>query len=155
MSTIQERLKELGIELQKVNKPVGSYVPGVRVGKLLYSSGHVPRIDGKVSHKGKMAPDTPIEHGYMAARNCAITCLSSISHVLGGLENIERIVKVNGYVNATPDFTDTPKVLNGASDLLLEIFGEKGKHARTAVGVATLPEGATCEIEMVVEVKEP
>ena len=153
--TVNERLKELGIELPPVNKPSGSYVPATASGNLLFAAGQVPRVDGKVKYKGKMGRDATMEDAYAGARICAINCLAAIQEAAGGLDNVARILKVNGYINATPEFTETPKVLNGASDLLLEVFGDAGGHARSAIGVQALPDGAVVEVEMIVLLKQP
>jgi enamine deaminase RidA (YjgF/YER057c/UK114 family) len=153
---IKERLKELGITLPAVNTPTGSYVPATASGTLCFSSGQTPRINGKVEYVGKMGAENgpSLEDAYAAARICAINCLAAID-MAAGLDNVARILKITGFINATPNFTQTAKVLNGASDLLLEIFGHSGQHARSAIGIQTLPSNAVVEVEIIVRLKEP
>ena len=147
------RLKELGIVLPEPTAPVANYVKAVRSGDLVFLSGHGPyRSDGTLV-TGKLGRDLTIEEGYEAARLTGIALLSSLKMEIGDLGRVRRIVKVFGMVNADPSFTDQPKVINGCSDLLVEIFGERGRHARAAVGMASLPVGIAVEIEMVVEVE--
>ena len=150
---IEARLTERGIQLDTPGAPIANYVNGVRTGKLLSLSGKGPRnADGTVL-TGKLGRDMNIKEGYAAARNVAITQLGVLQAELGDLNRVVRIVKVLGMVNATPDFTDHPEVINGFSDLMVEVFGERGKHARAAVGMGSLPRGMVCEIELVVEVE--
>lgn len=153
--SIAERLTELHIVLPPANTPQGSYVPAVSFGNILFSAGQVARENGVVSKKyrGKMGDTISLDVGYEAARICAINCLAAIQQELGSLDKVERIVKVTGFINATADFMDNAKVLNGASDLLLKIFGDSGRHARSAIGVQALPAGAVCEVEMIVQLK--
>ena len=153
-NTIMKRLKELGIELPEVNKTSGSYVPAVKDGKVLYLAGQVTRVFGQVKYAGKLGKDATIEEAYQGARICGINLLAVMQAMGGGLDNVERILKVNGYINAAPGFQDTPKVLDGASDLFLEVFGESGKHARSAIGVEALPGNSMVEVEMIVRLKE-
>ena len=150
---IENKLKAMAITLPEAGKPIGSYVTSVRTGHLLYTSGHVPYNDGKIKLTGKLGRDLSVEEGNKVARNVALNCLATIKASIGDLDKVKRIVKVLGLVNSTEDFKDQPKVMNGASDLLVEIFGEKGKHARSAVGVASLPNGVPVEIEMILEVE--
>ena len=150
----EAKLKELGIEIPQVPKPVAAYVPAVRVDDYVYTSGQLPFVNGEMQYKGKVGGEVTEEQGYQAARICAVNCLSAIRGIVGSLDNIERIVKVTGFVNSAPGFTKQPGVINGASELLGEIFGEAGRHARSAVGVAELPMGASCEVEMIVKVKD-
>ncbi|MCL6611771.1 MAG: RidA family protein [Peptococcaceae bacterium] len=149
----EAKLKEMGINLPPVPKPVASYVPAVRAGEYVYTSGQLPFADGEIRYRGKVGDGLSEEDGYEAAKICAINCLSAVKDLAGSLDNIERIVKVTGFVNSAPGFVSQPKVVNGASDLLGEVFGEAGKHARAAVGVSELPLGAAVEIEMVVKLK--
>ena len=149
----EARLKELGITLPEQPKPVANYVPAVRVGNLLFVSGHGPYNDGKISMAGKLGRDLTVEEGYQVARTVAMNCLSSIRMELGSLDKVKRFVKLLGMVNCTEDFKEQPKVINGCSDLLVELFGEAGKHARSAVGMQALPFEIPVEIEMVVEVE--
>lgn len=148
----EKRLKELGISLPAAPRPVANYVPCVRVGNLLFVSGHGPYNDGKTILSGKLGKDLTLEQGYQTARNVALNALSSVRAALGDLDQVRRVVKLLGMVNCTEDFKDQPKVMNGASDLLVEIFGEAGKHARSAVGMQSLPNGIPVEIEMILEV---
>lgn len=149
---IAEKLAELGITIPDVPKPVAAYVPGVRVGDLLYTSGQLPVANGELK-KGRLGENVSIEEGYQAARLCAINCLAVIKSIAGDLENVERVVKLTGFVNSTPDFTDQAKVVNGASELIAAVFGEAGAHSRSAVGMAALPLGAVCEVEAIVKLK--
>ncbi|GAC67631.1 hypothetical protein GS4_08_02160 [Gordonia soli NBRC 108243] len=155
MATWTERLGELGIALPGVVAPVASYVPAVRTGNLVYTAGQVPVIDGRLDVRGKVSEGaegvvTP-EAATAAARQCALNALAAVD-ALVGLDSIVRIVKVVGFVASAPGFTGQPQVINGASDLLGEIFGEAGAHARSAVGVSELPLGAPVEVELIVEV---
>ena len=150
---IEQRLKELNIELPSAPAPIANYVRYVQVGNLLFVSGHGPSRDGKMVYTGKVGAGVSLEEGYQAARLVMLNCLASVKEALGDLDRVKRIVKLLGMVNATLEFGDQPKVINGASDLLVEIFGEQiGKHARSAVGMGSLPGQITVEIEMIVEV---
>jgi len=149
---IEKRVKELGISLPAPPKPVANYVPAVRAGNLLFVSGHGPYNDGKTIISGKLGRELTIEEGYKTARNVALNCLASIQATLGDLNKVKRVVKLLGMVNCTEDFKDQPKVINGASDLLVEVFGDAGRHARSAVGMQSLPNGIPVEIEMILEV---
>lgn len=147
------KLKELGIELPQAPKPVAAYVPAVQAGGFVYTSGQITMVQGELKYKGKLGKDLAVEEGYRAARICALNALSAIRDVVGSLDNIEQIVKVVGFVNSAEGFTEQPKVINGASDLLKEIFGAAGQHARSAVGVNELPLDTAVEVEMIVKVK--
>lgn len=150
---IDARLKEVGIELPAPFTPMANYLPAVRTGNLVFISGHGPnRADGTFI-TGKLGQDLTIEQGYGAARLTMLNCLSSLRAELGSLNGVRRFVKVLGMVNCTEDFGDPPAVINGGSDLLVEIFGDAGRHARSAVGMQSLPRGIAVEIEMVVEVE--
>jgi enamine deaminase RidA (YjgF/YER057c/UK114 family) len=146
--TPEERLENLGIQLRPVRPPVGNYVSCVRVGNLLFTAGQ-----GVDEYHGKLGQDLNLDDGYKAARQSMCNLLSVLRNELGELSRIKRIVKLLGFVNCTEDFTQQPKVIDGASDLLLEVFGEKGRHARSAVGMAQLPNNTAVEIEMIVEVE--
>lgn len=149
----EKRLKEMGIELIEPTRPVANYVKVVRSGNLLFLAGHGPtRADG-TNITGKVGKDLTIEQGIEAARITAISLLSTIKSEVGDLKRVKRIVKVNGWVNCTDDFGDQPKIINGCSDLLVGVFGERGKHARAALGTNALPFNIAVEIEMVVEVE--
>jgi enamine deaminase RidA (YjgF/YER057c/UK114 family) len=150
----ESKLKELGITLPVMSKPVANYVKYVQTGKLIYLSGHGPKNNKGEDITGKLGDGTSIEQGYDAARACGIQLLATLKDATGGdLKKVKRIVKVLGMVNCTPGFTDQPKVINGFSDLMVAVFGEKGKHARSAVGMNALPNNIVVEIEMIVEVE--
>lgn len=151
--SIEKKIQEKGIILPPPPRPVANYVPAVRSGNLLFVSGHGPYNDGKIKISGKVGKELTVEEGYQVARNVALNCLATIKDVLGDLSKVRRIVKLLGMVNCSEDFKDQPKVINGASDLLVEIFGEAGKHARSAVGMQSLPNNIPVEIEMVLEVE--
>jgi enamine deaminase RidA (YjgF/YER057c/UK114 family) len=146
-----ERLRELGYELPKVPSPAGSYVPATRSGTLIFTAGQLPFEDGELYEKGKVGEGVSLEEARDAARICALNALAAAAAEAGGLENVGRVVKVTGFVASAPGFNRQPEVLNGASDFLGEVFGEKGLHARSAVGVAELPLDAPVEVEMIVE----
>jgi enamine deaminase RidA (YjgF/YER057c/UK114 family) len=148
----KKRLTELGITLPQAPKPVAAYVPAVRTGNLLFVSGQLPFEDLELKTKGRCGDWVTLEHGRAAARIAALNALAVVAANVD-LDDVVRIVKVTGYVASIPEFHDHPKVVNGASELLVEIFGEAGRHARAAVGVAALPLDAPVEIEMIVEVK--
>lgn len=151
---IEAKLKRLDIELPEISKPVANYVHAVKTGNLIFLAGKGPKkLDGTYV-QGKLGADLEIEQGYEAARIVAINQLAVLKAELGDLNKVKRIVKVLGMVNSAPDFSDQPKVVNGFSDLMVEVFGEQGKHARAAVGMAALPNNIAVEIEMIVEVKE-
>ena len=150
----EARIKEIGLALPPPPKPGGNYVPGVRVGNLLFLSGHGPgRVDGVASARGKVGRDLSIEDGYKVAREVGINLLGTAKALLGSLDKVKRVVKVLGMVNSAAGFGDQPKVINGFSDLMVEVFGENGRHARSAVGMAELPSGIPVEIEMILEVE--
>jgi enamine deaminase RidA (YjgF/YER057c/UK114 family) len=150
----EDKLNELKITLPAPVTPIANYVRAVRTGNLVFLSGHGPSNPDGSNITGKLGADLTIEQGYAAARLTAINLLSSLKAEIGDLSKVKRIVKVNGMVNCTPDFKDQPKVINGCSDLLVAVFGEaKGKHARAAVGMMSLPLGIAVEVEMVVEVE--
>jgi len=152
----EARIKELGITLPSPAKPMGNYVPGVRVGHLLFLSGHGPiRVDGQPLTRGKVARDMSTEDAYKVAREVGINLLGSARAVLGSLDKVKRVVKVLGMVNAAESFAEQPKVINGFSDLMVEVFGENGRHARSAVGMGSLPAGIPVEIEMILELNAP
>ncbi len=148
-----KKLKELGIELITPAKPVANYVKAVRTGNLLYLSGDGPTLANGQYITGKLGFDLTIEQGYEAAKQTGISILSTLKAELGDLNKVKRIVKVLGMVNSASTFTDQPKVINGFSDLMVAVFGEKGKHARSAVGMAALPSNIAVEIEIIVEVE--
>ena len=148
-----KKLKDLGIELFTPPKPIANYVKAVRTGNLIYLAGTGPsKADGSLI-LGKLGKDMTVEQGYEAAKQTGITVLSTLKGEIGDFNKVKRIVKVLGMVNCTPEFIDQPKVINGFSDLMVSVFGEKGKHARSAVGMMSLPNGMAVEVEMIVEVE--
>lgn len=149
-----KKLKELKVELITPSKPIANYVKAVRTGDLLFLAGHGPSKADGTNITGKVGKDLTLEQGYEAARQAAISLLSTLKAEIGDLNKVKRIVKVNAWVNCHADFTDQPKVINGCSDLLVAVFGEKGKHARAALGTNSLPSNIAVEIEMVVELED-
>jgi enamine deaminase RidA (YjgF/YER057c/UK114 family) len=150
---VEMKLKDMGLELPSAGKPVANYVSAVRSGNLVFLSGHGPvRTDGSLI-TGKVGVDLSVEEGYDAAKQVALVLMASLKAEIEDLDKVRRIVKLLGMVNCPPDFVDQPKVINGASDLLVEVFGDKGKHARSAVGMIALPMNISVEIEMIVEVE--
>ncbi|MCR8634357.1 MULTISPECIES: RidA family protein [Paenibacillus] len=154
MSTIEERLKQLNIELPPVGEPRFSYIPCNRTGNLLYLSGQDCRIDGVLMYEGKVGSDLTIEQGQEAARQVIINCLAVMKSYLGDLDRVVKIVKLLGFVNSAPGFGDQPYVMNGASNLLIDVFGESGRHARSAIGTSDLPFHTPVEIELIVEIRD-
>ena len=152
MSTPQDRLAGLGLVLPPVAAPVAAYVPAVRTGSYVYTAGQLPLTEGKLLATGKVGAQISAEEAARLARTCALNGLAAVASVAGGLSAIRRIVKVTGFVASSPGFTGQPQVLNGASELLLEVLGEAGRHARSAVGVAELPLDAPVEVELIAEV---
>jgi enamine deaminase RidA (YjgF/YER057c/UK114 family) len=152
MSTPEERLQELGHPLPQVAKPVASYVPAIRSGSLVHTSGQLPMRDGELVTTGKVGGAVTPEQAQECARQCLLNALAAVRAEVGDLSAVKRVVKVVAFVASTPDFTGQPGVANGASELLGEVFGEAGRHARSAVGVAVLPLDAPVEVELVVEV---
>ena len=149
-SSIEKRLSELGITLPPPGAPGGNYVPFVMAGDLAFMAGQVAREAGKMKYTGKVGRDISVDDARAAARLCAINLLAQLKVACGGdLDRVERCVRLGGFVNSPPDFTEHPKVVNGASDLMVEIFGERGQHARTAVGAAALPMDSAVEVEAV------
>jgi enamine deaminase RidA (YjgF/YER057c/UK114 family) len=149
-----ERMAALGLTLPPVVTPLAAYVPAVRSGNTVYTAGQVPMADGQLLSAGKVGADVGAAEAAALARTCALNALAAAASVAGGLSAISRVVKLTGFVASAPDFTGQPQVVNGASELLLEIFGEAGRHARSAVGVAVLPLNAPVEIELIVEVRD-
>lgn len=152
MSSIEARLKDLGIDLPTPAVPAANYVPFVRSGDLLFVSGQVPMGPKGLEFVGKLGADADIDFGRAAAKLCAINLIAQVKAATGDLEKLVRVVKLTGFVNSTLDFGDHPKVVNGASDLMVEVFGERGRHARSAVGVAALPFGVAVEVEGIFEI---
>lgn len=151
--SVSARLAELGITLPAVAAPLAAYVPAARTGNLVYTSGQLPLDAGKLTHAGKVGAEVSPEEAKIAARTCALNALAAVD-ALVGIDNVKRVVKVVGFVSGAPGFTGQPGVVNGASELFGEVFGEAGVHARSAVGVAELPLNAPVEVELIVEVQE-
>ncbi|GAA4134928.1 RidA family protein [Actinomadura keratinilytica] len=150
--TPEERLRDLGLELPEVVAPAGSYVPAVRTGSLVYTAGQVPMVGGKLPVTGKVGAEVSLEQAVEQAKVCALNAIAALRAEAGELARVRRIVKVVGFVASAPDFYDQPKVVNGASDLLGAVFGDAGRHARSAVGVAVLPLNAPVEVELIAEI---
>jgi len=147
-----ERLKELSLKIPPVPKPVAAYIPAKRIGSLVFTSGQLPVVEGKLQFPGKVGAEVSVSDGYEAARLCALNCLGAIVTEVGDLNLVKQVAQVRVFVNSAPGFTQQPQVANGASELFLKIFEEKGTHARTAVGVAELPLNSSVEVDMVVEI---
>ena len=152
MGNIENKIKELGLQLPEPPKPLAAYIPAKQVGNLVFTAGQLPMVNGEIILKGLLGQDVEIDPAYNAAKICTLNALSAIKGVIGDLDKIKQVVRVVGYVASVPTFTQQPAVVNGASELLLKIFGENGKHARSAVGMAVLPLNAAVEIELTVEV---
>jgi enamine deaminase RidA (YjgF/YER057c/UK114 family) len=152
VGNIENKIKELGLQLPEPPKPLAAYIPAKQVGNLVFTAGQLPMVNGEIILKGLLGQDVEIDPAYNAAKICTLNALSAIKGVIGDLDKIKQVVRVVGYVASVPTFTQQPSVVNGASELLLEIFGENGKHARSAVGMAVLPLNAAVEIELTVEV---
>ncbi len=152
--TPEEKIKSLGIGLPTIPKPLGSYVPFVRTGNLVYLSGMLPLKDGNLLKTGRVGDTVSLDDAVFCARTAAINALAVLKSAVGSLDNVKRCVKISGFVASSADFTDQPKVINGASDFLFEVFGEAGRHARAAVGVNILPLNSPVEIEFIFEVRE-
>ncbi|MBF8982737.1 RidA family protein [Lutibacter sp. B2] len=151
---IEKRLKELNIKLPECPKPAAIYVPVVLSDQFIFVSGQTPKDGSTLLYKGKLGRDLTVEEGYDASRVCVLRCISALKSIVGNLDNIESIVKLTGYVNSSDDFYEQSSVINGASELIEEIFEDKGKHARVAVGTNVLPGNAAVEIEMIAKIKE-
>lgn len=151
---VERKLQAMGFELPKPPVPAANYIGYVRVGNLLFIGGNIGRMNGELKYQGKVGDTVTLEQAYEAARNCALNHLAIMKAALGDLDKVERIVKVLGYVNTAPGFTNMPKVINGESDLLVHLWGEKGQHTRAAVGVASLSQNAPVETEVTVQIKE-
>ena len=151
--SLKNRLAELGLELPAAPAPAGSYVPAVRTGNLLYCAGTICVRNGQMTHTGAVGREQTVLTGYEAARICALNALAAIQAAAGSLDAVSRVVFVSGFVNAIAGFTESPAVINGASDLFVQVFGDAGRHARAAVAVAGLPKDSTVEVQVVVELK--
>ena len=154
MSAVEERLSALGITVPEVIPPVASYVPASRTGNLVYTSGQLPFVDGVLMAAGLLGKDIDEETAAKCSAQCAVNAIAAIKSLIGDLDKVVRVVKVVGFVASTPDFTKQPVVINGASDVFIQAFGDAGKHARSAVGVAALPLNTPVEVEVIVEVRD-
>ena len=152
MSKVEEKILELDLELPKISTPIASYIPAKKVGNLVFTSGQLPMFNGELTITGFLGKEVSIEDANRAAQVCTLNALAAVKGVIGDLDQIKSIIRVVGYVASTPEFTKQPAVVNGASDLLLQIFGDEGKHARSAIGVSALPLNAPVEIELTVEI---
>ncbi|HEY8319620.1 MAG TPA: RidA family protein [Amnibacterium sp.] len=148
---IADRLEELGLALPQVASPAGAYVPAVVAGDLVWTAGQLPFVDGELARTGLLGQDVSVEDAADLAGVAALNALAAVASVLGGLDRVSRVVKVTGFVASAPGFTEQPRVINGASQVLVDVFGEHGRHARSAVGVAALPLGSPVEVELVVQ----
>jgi enamine deaminase RidA (YjgF/YER057c/UK114 family) len=153
MGIVESKLSELKLSLPEAPKPVAAYIPAKQTGNLVFTAGQLPMVNGELISKGLLGQDVEIDEANKAARICTLNALAAIKGVIGDLDRIKQIVRVVGYVASVPNFIQQPAVVNGASELLLEIFGENGKHARSAVGMAVLPLNASVEIELTVEIE--
>jgi len=153
VATPEERVLELGLAIPEVPKPVAAYVPAVRTGSYVYTSGQLPMRDGQLMMTGKVGGQVSAEDGAACAQRCALNAIAAVKSLVGDLSSVVRVVKVVAFVASTPDFTGQPGVANGASELIGKVFGDAGQHARSAVGVPVLPLDAPVEVEMVVEVR--
>jgi enamine deaminase RidA (YjgF/YER057c/UK114 family) len=153
MGKVESKLNELNLSLPEAPKPVAAYIPAKQSGNLVFTAGQLPMVNGELISKGLLGQDVEIDEANKAARICTLNALAAIKGVVGDLDRVKQIVRVVGYVASVPIFTQQPAVVNGASELLLEIFGENGKHARSAVGIAVLPLNASVEIELTVEIE--
>ena len=151
-SSPEERLAALGLELPVLTPPLAAYVPAVRTGSYVYTAGQLPFVDGALQVTGKVGADVGVAEAAALARVCALNALAAVASVCGGLSAVVRVVKMTGFVASSPDFTQQAQVINGASELILEVFGEAGRHARSAVGMAVLPFDTPVEVELIAEV---
>ena len=152
MSQVEDKLNAMGLTVPVPPPPGGNYIPARRTGNVVFLSGVTPSRPDGTAFKGKLGRDLTVEEGYAAAQNCALKLLANLKKEIGDLDNVTKVIKLLGMVNSDPDFTQPPAVVNGCSDLLVNVLGDKGRHARSAVGLATLPGGFAVEIEMIVEV---
>ena len=150
---IEKRIESLGLELPEAPKPVASYVPAVHSGNYVFTSGQLPFLKGQLKAKGKVGSDLNVEEGYECAKAAALNCLAAVKSVVEKLDRVRRVVRVTGFINSAPGFEEQAKVMNGASDLLVAIFGAMGEHSRLAIGTSELPLGSPVEVEMIVEVQ--
>lgn len=154
MSQVENRLQEMGLSVPEVAAPVAAYVPALRNGDLVYTSGQLPLVAGQLRASGKLGAEITTEMGYELAQTCVLNAIAAVRAQIGDLDKVVRVVKVLGFVASTSDFYDQPQVINGASELLGKAFGDAGEHARSAVGVAVLPRNAPVEVELIVAVRD-
>jgi enamine deaminase RidA (YjgF/YER057c/UK114 family) len=154
MSAVEQKIADLGLVLPETSKPRAAYIPAVQTGNLIFTSGQLPMVDGKLPMTGKVGAEVTPEQAKALAETCALNALAAIKMVIGDLDKIKRVVKVVGFVASAPDFTAQPAVVNGASEFLGAVLGDKGIHARSAVGVAVLPLDAPVEVELIVEISQ-
>ncbi|MDP4804786.1 MAG: RidA family protein [Candidatus Nanopelagicales bacterium] len=154
MSAVEDRLSELGLTLPEVAAPVAAYVPAVRTGNLIYTSGQLPMVNGALPETGTVGVNVTVDRANELASICALNAMAAIKALIGDLDKVQRVIKVVGFVNSAPDFINHPAVVNGASNVLLAAFGDAGTHARSAIGVASLPLDAPVEVELIVEVAD-
>jgi enamine deaminase RidA (YjgF/YER057c/UK114 family) len=154
MSAVEDRLAELGLTLPEVAAPVAAYVPAVRTGNLIYTSGQLPMVNGALPETGTVGANVTVDRANELASICALNAMAAIKALIGDLDKVQRVVKVVGFVNSAPDFINHPAVVNGASNVLLAAFGDAGIHARSSIGVASLPLDAPVEVELIVEVAD-
>jgi len=152
--TVEDKLRALGLELPSPPRPVGNYVPAVRTGNLVQTSGQTSRINGVRRYVGTVGKEVTPEQAYLSARDAVLNCLACVKLAVGSLDRVRRVVKITGFVNCVPGYTEQPAAINGASDLLVELFGDAGRHARTAIGVHALPSNVSVELELTVEIEE-
>jgi enamine deaminase RidA (YjgF/YER057c/UK114 family) len=152
--TAEEKLRQMGLTLPPAPAAVGAYVTWVRVGNLVFTSGQLPWKDGKLTHTGKLGAEVSVEQGYQAARQSALNALAQLRQAVGDLEKVHQLVRLDGFVHAAPGFRDHPKVLDGASDLLTEVFGPRGRHTRTALGINEMPLNAAVQLSLIAEVAD-
>jgi len=151
--TVEQRLTDMGVELPKPAAPAANYIPFVTTGNMIFVSGQITMLDGELQYLGKVGDTLSTDDGYKAARICAINLIAQVKEAcFGDLDRVTQVIKLGGFVNCTPDFTDQPKVINGASDLIAEAFGDAGKHARFAVGASSLPLGVAVEVDGIFEI---
>jgi enamine deaminase RidA (YjgF/YER057c/UK114 family) len=154
LSQAEDKLKEMGLTVPEPPPPGGNYIPARRTGNVVFLSGVTPSRPDGTPFKGKLGRDLTVEEGYAAAQNCALKLLANLKKEIGDLDNVTKVIKLLGMVNSDPDFTQPPAVVNGCSDLLVNVYGDAGRHARSAVGLATLPGGVAVEVEMIAEVTD-
>lgn len=151
--SVEDTLEGMGLALPQPARPVASYVPAVRVGNLIYTSGQIPTHGGELTRRGKVGLEVTEDEAYEEAQTCALNALAAVKDLTGSLDAVSQVVRVTGYVNSAAGFSGQPAVVNGASDLLVKLFGDRGKHARAAVGVSELPLNAAVEVDLIVEVR--